>query len=851
MARAIPDFIPLDDLTPQTAADELAWLASEMARHDALYAEAAPEISDADYDALRARNLEIEARFPDLMRPDSPSNKVGAVASSQFTEVRHGVPMLSLDNAFDEGEVRDFVARIARFLKLPADEPIAFVAEPKIDGLSANLLYEKGKLTIGATRGDGRTGEDVTANLKTIADVKQTLAGDDWPDRIEVRGEVYAPNDAFAAFNADAEAEGRRTYANPRNFAAGSLRQKNAKITAGRPLNFFAYAWGEHSSDFAETQWEALQKLKAWGFPVNARSKRVEGAEGLIAVYRELERDRAALGYDIDGVVYKVDRIDWQRRLGFVARSPRWAIAHKFPAQQATTVLEGIDIQVGRTGSHTPVARLHPVTVGGVVVRNATLHNADEIYRLDARIGDTVVLQRAGDVIPQITEVVKDSAHNLRAPFDFPNKCKCALKTELIRETTSAGDDTIVRRCTGELACPYQKREHLKNFVSRKAIDIEGIGEKQIELFIDKGWLSEPADIFRLARASDLQNQLESEPGYGPTSVRNLIDGINLRRDIPLDRFIIGLGLRHVGTETSRTLALYFGNYNNFEHSIEDLSRVGEIRWRYISSFIGQKVHIDTDKHADTWAMAASIESTISQTRKASSHLEAIPKVGAKVARKAVIDFWAAKLNGSPSPLSMLPSAINLRSVQSLKWKSEDDISAAMERYIDRYRSIWLGLIGFLAGKTAPITIDDRSLIPLINTVPDLVDGLDTVYRSVVPLERIRQASLTTLAGFYRSERTRGIVDRLLQEVVVLDIEQPETNTPVAGKTVVFTGSLERFTRDEAKARAESLGAKVSGSVSKKTDYVVAGPGAGSKLKDAEKHGVQVLTEDEWLALIA
>ncbi|KDP92727.1 DNA ligase, partial [Brevundimonas sp. EAKA] len=408
MSSAIPPFPPIEDLTAETAAEELAWLAAEMARHDALYNEATPEISDADYDALRARNLAVEAAFPDLVRPDSPSHKVGAAVSSQFAEVRHGVPMLSLDNAFDEGEVRDFVARIARFLKLPSDEPIAFVAEPKIDGLSANLLYVDGRLTLGATRGDGRTGEDVTANLNTIADVKQTLAGDDWPDRIEIRGEVYAPNAAFAAFNAAAEAEGRRTYANPRNFAAGSLRQKDARITAKRPLNFFAYAWGEHSRDFAETQWEALQKLKAWGFPVNARSRRVEGAEGLIAVYRELERDRATLGYDIDGVVYKVDRLDWQRRLGFVARSPRWAIAHKFPAQQATTVLEGIDIQVGRTGSLTPVARLHPVTVGGVVVRNATLHNEDEIERLDVRIGDTVRLQRAGDVIPQILGVVPD-----------------------------------------------------------------------------------------------------------------------------------------------------------------------------------------------------------------------------------------------------------------------------------------------------------------------------------------------------------------------------------------------------------------------------------------------------------
>jgi DNA ligase (NAD+) len=466
-------------------------------------------------------------------------------------------------------------------------------------------------------------------------------------------------------------------------------------------------------------------------------------------------------------------------------------------------------------------------------------------------VGDTVILQRAGDVIPQITEVVKDHAHDLREPYIFQNICQCPLRTELVRETTSAGDDTIVRRCTGELACPYQKREHLKNFVSRKAVDIEGIGEKQIELFMEKGWLSEPADVFRLARNEDRQRLLESEPGYGLTSVSNLVNSINSRRDIPLDRFITGLGLRHVGTETSRSLALYFGSYDRFERGVEELSLVGELRWRDISGYIGQKIHIGAGMHSDIWAIAASIDSTIAQTRKASSHLEAIPKVGAKVARKAVIDFWAAKLNGVNSPISTFPSAINSTAARAAGWNDIADLTDAMERYIARYRSIWLGLIGYLAGKPVASAIDDRALLPLINTVPDLAEGLEAAYRSVIPLERIRQASLTTLASFYRSERTRGLVDRLLQEVSVIDVEQPTSNTAISGKTVVFTGSLERFTRDEAKAQAESLGAKVSGSVSKKTDYVVAGPGAGSKLKDAEKHGVTVLTEDEWLALIA
>ncbi|GAA0213715.1 DNA ligase (NAD+) [Brevundimonas nasdae] len=776
MARAIPDIIPLDDLTPQTAADELAWLASEMARHDGLYAEAAPEISDADYDALRARNLEIEARFPDLVRPDSPSNKVGAVASSQFTEVRHGVPMLSLDNAFDEGEVRDFVARIARFLKLPADEPIAFVAEPKIDGLSANLLYEKGKLTIGATRGDGRTGEDVTANLKTIADVKQTLAGDDWPDRIEVRGEVYAPNDAFAAFNADAEAEGRRTYANPRNFAAGSLRQKNAKITAGRPLNFFAYAWGEHSSDFAETQWEALQKLKAWGFPVNARSKRVEGAEGLIAVYRELERDRAALGYDIDGVVYKVDRIDWQRRLGFVARSPRWAIAHKFPAQQATTVLEGIDIQVGRTGSLTPVARLHPVTVGGVVVRNATLHNEDEIERLDVRIGDTVRLQRAGDVIPQILGVVLDQRPADAVPYVFPDKCP-VCGSEAVRE-----GDEVKRRCTGGLICDAQIVERLKHFVGRRAFDIEGLGEKQLIAFHARGWIKEPADIFRLARDPERLKQLEKDDGYGETSIRNLIAGIDARRTISLDRFLFGLGVRDIGEQTSIVLARAFES------------------WAALKAACLQAANgIQTD----AWTELA----------------------GAHAISPRVLTLMAEATPPADDPWPDAPM--------------DQKIALAFP------------------GMAAPAR---RSLATMTNDWAGLV-RLAGIARNEGPSEMLNQISAVTgvgpvaalaLAHFFHEPHNLEVVAALEAEMTeIVDAERPKADTPVAGKTVVFTGSLERFTRDEAKARAESLGAKVSGSVSKKTDYVVAGPGAGSKLKDAEKHGVQVLTEDEWLALIA
>ena len=776
MSSAIPPFPPVEALTAEAAAQELAWLAAEMARHDALYNEATPEISDADYDALRARNLAVETAFPDLIRPDSPSNKVGAAASSQFAEVRHGVPMLSLDNAFDEGEVRDFVARIARFLKLPADEPIVFVAEPKIDGLSANLLYVDGVLTIGATRGDGRAGEDVTANLNTIADVRQTLAGDGWPARIEIRGEVYAPNAAFAAFNAAAEAEGRRTYANPRNFAAGSLRQKDAKITAQRPLNFFAYAWGEHSSDFAQTQWEALQKLKTWGFPVNDRSRRVEGADGLIAVYRELERDRASLGYDIDGVVYKVDRIDWQRRLGFVARSPRWAIAHKFPAQQATTLLEGIDIQVGRTGSLTPVARLHPVTVGGVVVRNATLHNEDEIERLDVRIGDTVRLQRAGDVIPQILGIVPDLRPADAKRYIFPDHCP-VCGSEAVRE-----GDEVKRRCTGGLICDAQIVERLKHFVSRRAFDIEGLGEKQLIAFHARGWIKEPADIFRLARDEEKLALLRAEDGYGETSVGNLIAGIDARRVISLDRLIFGLGVREIGEQTSLVLSRAFGSWTAFRDAcMAAANGLASDDWKTLAA---------------THAISTRVLGLMAE------------------ARPAADDPW---------PEAPMDQKIAL---------AFPGMAAPARRSLAEISEGWSDLT-----RWAAVARDE---------------GPSDMLNQIAGVSGVGPVAAEALAHFFHEPHNLQVVDALLAELErVEDVAAPVTDSPVAGKTVVFTGSLERFTRDEAKARAESLGAKVSGSVSKKTDYVVAGPGAGSKLKDAEKHGVTVLTEDEWLALIS
>ena len=690
------------DLTEAEAAEELTRLADEIASHDLAYHQAdAPVISDADYDALRRRNADIEARFPHLVRENSPSLRVGAARSEQFSPVEHGVPMLSLDNAFSDADALEFDARVRRFLRLD-DSDIAYTAEPKIDGLSASLRYEGGVLVRGATRGDGRVGEDVTANLLTIGDIPRRLSGSGWPQVVEVRGEVYLSHAAFAELNAQAEAAGQKTYANPRNAAAGSLRQIDPKVTATRPLGFFAYAWGEVSAPFADTQWRALSLLAEWGFVTTPQSRRVEGGEGLMAAYREMEAARPRLGFDIDGVVYKVDRLDWQQRLGFITRTPRWAIARKFPAEQARTVLTAIDLQVGRTGAVTPVARLVPVTVGGVVVENATLHNADEIARKDIRVGDTVIVQRAGDVIPQVVGVVEaERADPPPPPFAFPQTCPCPLATPLVRETTASGAETVVRRCSGEFACPFQRIEHLRHFVSRRAYDIEGLGEKQLAAFFDLGWVREPADIFRLARSAERLEALRAMDGYGETSVSNLVAGIEARRAIPLDRFIFGLGIRHIGETTAMVLARGYGSAEAF--------------------------------------------------------------------------------------------------------------LAAMDRVAARD--------------------------------PEAIEELDA-------LDQVGDAVIEAAASYFGEAHNRRIVSELVAELTIRDAEKPRQDTAVAGKTVVFTGALEQMTRDEAKARAESLGAKVAGSVSKKTDIVVAGPGAGSKLKTAEALGIQVLTEAEWLDLI-
>ena len=773
----------VSDLTEAEAVEELTRLADAIAAHDIrYYQEDQPSVSDAGYDALKQRNAAIEAAFPHLIRENSPSLRVGAARAEQFSPVEHGVPMLSLDNAFSNEEAAEFDARIRRFLRLEG-ETVAYTAEPKIDGLSASIRYEKGVLVQGATRGDGRVGEDVTENLRTVSDIPKRLSGKGWPDVIEIRGEVYLGHAEFAALNAAATEAGQKTYANPRNAAAGSLRQIDPKITAQRPLKFFAYAWGLFSQPFAETQWEALQLLKAWGFSTTPQSQRVEGAAGLLAAYADMEAERPKLGFDIDGVVYKVDRLDWQQRLGFITRTPRWAIARKFPAQRARTILEAIDLQVGRTGAVTPVARLRPVTVGGVVVENATLHNADEIARKDIRVGDTVILQRAGDVIPQIVGVVPEERPAEAVPFAFPHVCPCDLKTPLARETTVSGAETVVRRCTGELACPFQRIEHLRHFVSRRAYDIEGLGEKQLTAFFERGWIREPADIFRLARDEEKLTELRQTEGYGETSVKNLVAGIEARRAIPLDRFIFGLGVRHVGETTSMALARHYETVERF--------------------------------------VAAGLAAEAQRPKASYQDLATLDGVG-PTALEAVL-AWA----GQPNQALLIPDGASLEERLRL---TIPKLNATARRAIAERFGDWAS---FEAAARA--AVDGRA-------------GEDFLELSAV--DAVGPVAARMVAEFFGEDHNRARVDALLAELSVIPAERPKTDTAIAGKTVVFTGSLEKMTRDEAKAQAEALGAKVSGSVSKKTDLVVAGPGAGSKLKTATDLGIQVLTEDEWLELV-
>lgn len=684
--------VPVEDLMPWDASVELDDLSRQIAEHDAAYYQRdAPKISDADYDALRRRLDDIEAAFPQLVKPDSPSQRVGAPVSTGFKKVPHAVAMLSLGNAFNDDDVVEFVARVRRFLGLREDEAVEIVCEPKIDGLSVSLRYEKGKLKQGATRGDGATGEDITENLKSLGEIPRTL--NDAPDVLEVRGEVYMTKPDFAALNRAQEDAGRKIFANPRNAAAGSLRQKDPAVTASRPLRMFAYAWGQVSGPLADTHWRFLERLRTWGFPTNPLAELQTDVDGCLAFYRRIEEQRATLEYDIDGMVYKVNRLDWQQRLGAVSRAPRWAIAHKFPAEKAQTVLTDITIQVGRTGVLTPVANLEPVTVGGVVVSRATLHNEDEIARKDVRVNDTVIIQRAGDVIPQVVSVVVEKRPGGSQPYVFPDTCpECGSHAE-------RKDGEAATRCTGGLVCPAQRVERLKHFVSRGAFDIEGLGARNMEAFSNEGIVKTPADIFRLRDRAD---EIAARDGWGRQSANNLFAAIDERRAISFERFIFALGIRQVGQATARTLARQYGSLQGWRRQMDEAR----------------------DRESDAYGELVNIDG-----------------------------------------------------------------------------------IG-------PLVADD-------------------------------------LLGFLNEDHNRDVLDDLAGLLTVEDFKAPDTSSsPVAGRTVVFTGSLESLSRAEAKTRAEALGAKVAGSVSKKTDYVVVGADAGSKARKARDLGITTLTEREWLELI-
>jgi len=716
-ADSAPTETPIAELTPRKAKAEHKLLAAAVqAANDAYFQDDQPIMDDAAYDAKRRRLVALEEAFPALKQESDVSGKVGARPSGKFAKIRHRVPMLSLDNAFSEEAVAEFVGRVYRFLGRKEEEGgIAFTAEPKIDGLSLSLRYEKGELVAAATRGDGEEGEDVTLNARTISEIPGTLAGPDVPEIAEVRGEVYLGHADFAGINERQREKGLPEFANPRNAAAGSLRQLDVSVTAARPLRFFAYAWGEMPVLPAPTQSGVVEAFRRWGFRTNPLMKRCESVAELIAQYRLIESQRATLGYDIDGVVYKVDDLALQARLGFVSRAPRWAIAHKFPAELATTVLEAIDIQVGRTGALSPVARLKPVTVGGVVVTNATLHNEDYIRGFDSkglpirdgtdiRIGDTVTVKRAGDVIPRVEAVDLSKRPADSKPYEFPTLCP-ACGSHATRELNPrTGKEDAIRRCTGGLICPAQAVERLKHFVSRDALDIDGLGDKQIEFFHSDPELPvrEPADIFTLATRDGANlKKLKDKEGFGAVSAKKLFDAIEDRRTPPLNRFIFGLGIRHIGETTARLLARHYGSF-------EVLRAAG--------------------------------------------------------------------------------------------------IAAADEASPERQE----------------------------------LGAIDSVGPTVVE----------ALVEFFGEPHNEELLDRLLAQVSPQPLEAVASASPVAGKIVVFTGALERMTRDEAKAMAERLGAKVAGSVSSKTDLLVAGPGAGSKLKDAAKHGVEVIDEAGWFDLV-
>jgi DNA ligase (NAD+) len=802
MAKKSHSATPVEALTEAQAKTEHARLAAEIAGHDRrYYQDDEPSVSDAEYDRLRRRYNAVEAHFPQLRTPESLTQRVGAAPSAGFAKVRHVVPMLSLDNALADQDVVDFDERIRRFLDLPDDEKIAFSAEPKIDGLSISLRYEGGELVTGATRGDGEEGEDVTANVKTLDDIPKRLRGRGVPTVCEVRGEVYMTKAAFLELNRKQAEAGKQLYVNPRNTAAGSLRQKNPLITESRPLNFFAYAWGEMSEMPAKTQSGMIEWFKHCEFKTNPLTRMCQSVEALLKFYRKIEEERATLDYDIDGVVYKVDRLDWQERLGFVGRAPRWAIAHKFSAEKATTRVKDIEIQVGRTGTLTPVAKLEPVTVGGVVVQNATLHNADEIARLDVRIGDTVNIQRAGDVIPQVLGVVLDKPRGLQR-FRFPTKCPCPLHTDVEREQTATGDEGVRQRCSGEFACPFQKIERLKHFVSRTAFDIEGFGEQLVELLVDEGLIKGPADIFKLRqRMGDLRRVFfkkreilaqereektgkkrkksapESERSYN--EINKLLEMIEARRTIDLDRFIIALGIPDIGESTAQALTKHFTDATSFVKGVD---------------------------------LAIENQPGLAWTK-----LSEVPKIGPVTFAKLLEDDVSDSRSQDDLFRNRAPrdSILNTAQRESLlkEYKTDDRVSAAIRAA--------------------------RLQQPEIG------------YKRLAEDSDVGPVATNSLIRFFSETHSRRALEALLSQVKIRRNEAVAQDSPISGKTLVFTGALETMSRDEARAIAIRLGAKVSSSVSKNTDLVIAGVGreAGSKLTDAKKHNVKVISEQEWLRL--
>jgi len=785
MSKKAAKLPPPEKLSRRQAAAEHKKLAAEIAHHDALYYQQdAPAVSDAEYDALRARLLAIEAQYPDLVEADSPTQRVGAAPVEAFGKVRHDVPMLSLGNSFTNEDVAEFVDRVRRFLALRADDPLVFTAEPKIDGLSISIRYEGGQLVRAATRGDGVEGEDVTANIRTVKEIPHALKGAGVPDLIEVRGEIYLGTEDFRRLN-EAQAEaGGKVFANPRNAAAGSLRQLDAGITAKRPLRFFAYTWGAVSALPAKTQYDVVRAFAKWGLPVNPRMERGASVDALQAFYDAINLDRARLGYDIDGVVYKVDRLDYQERLGFVSRSPRWATAHKFAAEQATTVLHDIEIQVGRTGALTPVAKLQPVTVGGVVVSNATLHNEDEIKRKDIRVGDTVVVQRAGDVIPQVVRVVLEQRPSHTKPYKFPHTCPVCGSHAARDEGEEGSDAEAVRRCTGGLICPAQAKERLRHFVSRLAFDIEGLGRERIELFHDEGLIRAPADIFTLAkRDAKSDNPLAEREGFGEKSIQNLFRAIEARRRIGLERFLFALGIRHVGETTARDLARAFGTYDAFHDQVEVASR--------------------------------------SRPGPAYRRLVTAKGIGPKTAETL------------------------MQAIAARRKDLFDDAPPSFEAAIAGIKGVRTGVAEALARAFA----DVATFIETARAAAREMPGDD--YRAFAGLNGIGEVVADSLIDFFGEPHNRTVVKDLLGEIEIQPyVRQATVASAVTDKTVVFTGTLEKLSRNEAKARAERAGAKVAGSVSKKTDYVIAGADAGSKLDKARELGVTVLSEDEWLALL-